>query len=230
MQFIRAGLLLFFVVAGFYLKAQTRYPEFIAEGKASYYANLFHGKITASGEIFNNLDLTAAHLKLPFGTYVNVINKKNGHNVIVRINDRGPYIHHRIIDLSQAAMRRLQGFNLGVIPVKLYVLDIIHENDKLVEKFKNEKVINSLGIPSTLSGYTLSLWHTLDLIHAIYYANDIYLKEPVNEVLIAKQKSKNKIIYHVLLTGIESKEKLDELKQKFHKQGFERAREFNVVD
>src|SRR3954468_20578547 len=72
-------------------------------GAASWYGPGFHGKKTANGERFNTHDLTAAHKTLPFGTKVRVTNERTGQSVVVRINDRGPYAHGRVIDLSTAA-------------------------------------------------------------------------------------------------------------------------------
>lgn len=92
------------------------------EGLASWYGPEFHGKPTSSREIFNMHDLTAAHPTLPFGTYVMVTNLDNGQTVIVRINDRGPFVPGRIIDLSYAAARLLGAIGPGVIPVRLEVL------------------------------------------------------------------------------------------------------------
>jgi rare lipoprotein A len=77
------------------------------EGKASWYGPGFHGRRTANGEIFNARALTAAHRTLPFGTRVRVVNKRTGHSVVVRINDRGPYARGRIIDLSRASAEAL---------------------------------------------------------------------------------------------------------------------------
>ncbi len=72
-------------------------------GKASWYGPGFHGRRTANGERFNTNDMTAAHKTLPFGTKVKVTNAKTGKSVVVRINDRGPYAHGRVIDLSRAS-------------------------------------------------------------------------------------------------------------------------------
>src|SRR3954469_13129871 len=75
----------------------------IQTGAASWYGPGFHGKRTANGETFNTHALTAAHKTLPFGTKVRVTNERTGQSVVVRINDRGPYAHGRVIDLSKAA-------------------------------------------------------------------------------------------------------------------------------
>ncbi len=102
--------------------ARVRLPEesvLVAEGKASYYASNFHGKKTASGEVFNLNRFTAAHRTLPFGTHVKIINLNNGKNVLVRINDRGPHQHGRIIDISPAAAKEIGLFGKGTATVRI---------------------------------------------------------------------------------------------------------------
>ena len=93
-----------------------------ADGNASYYADRYHGRTTASGERFDVDALTAAHKTMAFGTVVRVTNLKNGKSVTVRVNDRGPYVGGRVIDLSPAAARRIDMIRDGVVPVKLQVL------------------------------------------------------------------------------------------------------------
>ena len=79
----------------------------LGRGKASWYGPGFHGRLTANGERFNTNAFTAAHKTLPFGTKVKVTNNKTGRSVVVRINDRGPYVHGRVIDLSKASARAI---------------------------------------------------------------------------------------------------------------------------
>ena len=93
------------------------------QGKASFYADKYHGRTTASGERFNQQAATAAHLKLPFGTRVNVTNIANNRSVVVRINDRGPYIRGRIIDLSKAMFEKIADSKVGVIDVTVTVIE-----------------------------------------------------------------------------------------------------------
>jgi rare lipoprotein A len=83
------------------------WSEHFQSGQASWYGPGFHGRKTASGEIFNTQDMTAAHRTLPFGSRVRVTNQRTGRSTIVRINDRGPYAHGRIIDLSRASAEAL---------------------------------------------------------------------------------------------------------------------------
>lgn len=92
------------------------------EGEASYYADAFHGRTTASGERFNMNEFTAAHRTLPFGTVVRVTRIDTGRYVVVRINDRGPYSDGRIIDVSKAAARSLDMLRAGVVDVVIEVV------------------------------------------------------------------------------------------------------------
>ena len=88
-------------------------------GRASYYGKEFAGRLTASGEPFDPTELTAAHRTLPFGTRVRVTNLANGRSVVVRINDRGPYAHGRIIDVSRAAAEKLGMVHRGIVRVRV---------------------------------------------------------------------------------------------------------------
>jgi len=94
----------------------------VQEGKASYYAHKFHGRTTASGEIYDENKMTAAHKTLPFGTMVRVTNLGNGKMVAVKINDRGPFVEGRIIDLSFRAAGDLDMIAAGVVKVHVEVL------------------------------------------------------------------------------------------------------------
>jgi rare lipoprotein A len=93
------------------------------QGEASYYARLFQGRETASGSIFSNDSLTAAHRELPLGTIVKVTNTENGKSVKVEINDRGPYNRRRIIDLSRKAATKLDFLEEGEAQVELEVVE-----------------------------------------------------------------------------------------------------------
>lgn len=90
-------------------------------GKASWYGVKFLWRKTASGERYNMWAMTAAHKQLPFGTYVRVTSLKNGRACVVRINDRGPFVSGRIIDLSAEAAKQIGVYSAGVAPVRLDV-------------------------------------------------------------------------------------------------------------
>ncbi|WP_051434961.1 septal ring lytic transglycosylase RlpA family protein [Microvirga flocculans] len=91
--------------------------KIVQNGRASWYGPGFHGRKTASGETFDTNDLTAAHRTLPFGTRVRVVNKRTGKSVVVRINDRGPYAHGRVIDLSKASAQAIGISGVGSVTV-----------------------------------------------------------------------------------------------------------------
>jgi rare lipoprotein A len=97
-------------------------PGSVQEGEASYYAHKYHGRTTANGETYDENKMTAAHKTLPFGTTVRVTNLANGKKVVVRINDRGPFIKGRIIDLSYKAAGELDYISRGVVKVRVEVL------------------------------------------------------------------------------------------------------------
>lgn len=94
----------------------------IFKGNASWYGSMFHGRLTATGETYNQHELTAAHPSLPFDTYLKVKNLKNGASVIVRINDRGPYVPNRSLDLSREAARCIDSEKVGVVPFEAIIL------------------------------------------------------------------------------------------------------------
>jgi rare lipoprotein A len=95
---------------------------FVETGKASWYGKAFHGKPTSSGETFDMYKKTAAHKTLPIGTYVNVINLENNESTVVRINDRGPFVKGRIIDLSYGAAKEIHMDGTGLADVKIIAL------------------------------------------------------------------------------------------------------------
>ncbi len=102
--------------------ATTQRGSVLDQGEASWYGPGFHGKTTANGETYNQNELTAAHRTLPFNTVVRVVNMDNGKSVTVRINDRGPYAHGRIIDLSKEAAQRIDMIDAGIAPVRLVLI------------------------------------------------------------------------------------------------------------
>jgi len=105
-------------------KNSVKRKGFAQTGKASFYAMKFQNKKTASGETFKQSEKTAAHKKLPLGTKVKVTNTKNGRSVVVKINDRGRFVKGRLIDLSKSAFNAIGNTKLGVINVKIEVINL----------------------------------------------------------------------------------------------------------
>lgn len=109
------------------INGKTYYPTVVSvgdktSGTASWYGPNFHGKKTSNGEIYNMYNLTAAHKTLPMNTVLKVTNLKNQKNVVVRVNDRGPFVADRIIDLSKAAATQIDMIGAGTAPVSLEVV------------------------------------------------------------------------------------------------------------
>ena len=130
--------------AGEPVRLYAQKPVAVYRGKASYYAGRWIGRLTANGERYRREDMTAAHKKLPFGTMVRVTNLRNGKQTIVRINNRGPYVRGRIIDLSLEAAKAVDMLHHGVVPVRVEVLRPIavmgRSNVELTPKAKRQAV------------------------------------------------------------------------------------------
>ncbi len=111
-----------------YVVNGTRYDPirnhvgFIEEGRASWYGKKFHGRKTSNGEVYNMYAMTAAHKTLPMGVYVRVTNKLTGQQTVVRVNDRGPFVAGRIIDLSYTAAKKVGVAGPGTAPVRIEAL------------------------------------------------------------------------------------------------------------
>jgi len=113
---IAIGLVISLCAAGALFPAQAE------KGRASFYHDKFQGRLTACGQRFNQSKLTAAHRKLPCGTKVKVTRQDTGKSVIVTVNDRGPFVSGRVIDLSKAAARKLGFLRRGLASVRLTVM------------------------------------------------------------------------------------------------------------
>ncbi len=114
---------LLFVLTFFVASCATSPKSVYQSGLASWYGKKFQGRRTASGEIFDMAEFTAAHRRLKFGTRVRVESRSTGRSVVVRINDRGPFAKGRIIDLSKAAANELGILRKGFAEVNLYILN-----------------------------------------------------------------------------------------------------------
>ncbi len=183
--------LIFFLLSYFAFTSQI--------GLASWYGGKFHGRLTASGEVFNTNDFTAAHKTLPFGTIVRVTNLDNGKSVVVRINDRGPFVAGRVIDLSRAAASAIGMIGKGVAHVKL---DIIYmgSNRRMGKMAKVKEKDESKGYVIQVGAFKVKE-NALRLKDMLVYAG--------LEVRLVKMEGKNKGgIIRVFVINV-SKEALD---------------------
>ena len=190
------------------------------EGKASYYGKEFEGRKTANGEIFSNSKFTAAHRKYPFNTYLRVINLKNHLSVTVRVNDRGPYNYTRIVDLSETAARRIGSYMHGLTTVRIEELNILQRNKEIDSLFTCTDVLDCLGNEEKLSGFSLSLYTTSDLIHILYLANELYLQEDVDKVYIVGNGDGGNRKYQMVISNYPTKKEALVAKDFFERKGF----------
>ncbi len=174
-------------------------------GKASYYGREFEGRKTASGEVFRNSDFTCAHKKYPFGTILKVTNQNNRLSTIVKVNDRGPFVKSRIIDLSETSARSIGIYQRGLATVKIEPLNIIKMTKNLDSTFNCNDVLDCLGNPAKLSGYSISLWRTKNLIHLLYIANELYLNEELENVYVVGFGANENRTYHIVISNIPNK-------------------------
>jgi rare lipoprotein A len=161
----RICVLLLIVTAG------SLFAESEMQGVASWYGGKFHGRLTSNGEIFDTNELTAAHKTLPFGTMVKVTNLDNGRWIVVRINDRGPFVEGRIIDLSRAAADALCMLSSGVARVTLEIISFATDKELFAIQIgaygleKNaeraQEKLESAGFAVTLERSTLGVVRVL---------------------------------------------------------------------
>ena len=186
-----------------YVIGQIGYTQ---TGLASYYSDKFHGRRTASGEIFDKNKLTAAHRELPFGTLVKVTNLRNNKSVIVRINDRGPWKSTRIIDLSYAAAKKIDMIAAGEVPVKIEVVKPAPEYEQHTNKIK--KKTHTKPKPSNK--------HKSEPTTKPFWGYGIFNKE-------GKKVSDLNGLYGIQVGSFKNLENAKELMQRINKKGFTRV-------
>jgi rare lipoprotein A len=196
----------------------------VQTGKASFYADKFEGSPTASGEKYKHSKLTAAHKTLPFGTKVKVTNVATNQTVEVIINDRGPYVDGRIIDLSKSAAQQLGFVNQGLAEVKVEVIDAgdgkgggqITPIDKVVV---DEKEFYDFEIERyTPSGFGVQIGTYQELVNLLRLADN--LKNSYKKKVNVQVKVINGVKYYSIILGQFSSRKkagafIAEVKQKF---------------
>ncbi|MCW8895146.1 MAG: septal ring lytic transglycosylase RlpA family protein [Sulfurimonas sp.] len=123
-------------------------------GNASWYGPKFHGKLTSNGEKYNMHDMTAAHKTLPMNTIVKVTNRRNGKSTVVRINDRGPFIATRIIDLSNKAAHKIDMVGAGTAPVTIEILGFDSKGKK---RIPTKKQLDGSPQQQSLEGFALQI-------------------------------------------------------------------------
>ncbi|MCA4894521.1 MAG: septal ring lytic transglycosylase RlpA family protein [Cytophagales bacterium] len=193
-------------------------------GKASFYADKFEGSPTASGEKYRASRLTAAHKTLPFGTKVRVTNLANNESVVVTINDRGPFVEGRIIDVSKSAAERLSFFNQGTTEVKMEIVDATDGKqdtqpvavDHVVVEDKETYQFDIKRVNPT--GYGLQLGTYQELVNVMKIVDN--LRSSYKKKVAVQVKIVNGVKYYsIMIVGFSKRDKADglmvDLKKKF---------------
>ena len=173
------------------------------KGIASFYADKYNGKITASGEIYYHNKYTAAHKSLPFNTKVKITNVLNNKSVVVRINDRGPFIAGRIIDLSKIAAKEIDIINSGVSEVSIQLINEMSDNPEPINQYYEIKVKKV-----TPSQYGIQIGSFTDmgnLLRAITKFNNNY----TNPIVVYETKVNNATKYRLIVSGFISKDEAE---------------------
>lgn len=193
-------------------------------GKASFYHDRFHGQETSNGEFYDKVDFTAAHRSLPFNSIVLVTNKKTGKSAIVRINDRGPFVKSRIIDVSRAAANKLGMVPFGVVPVTVRTLtlfDRIPLSDSIMQDGETWDVF---GQKVELQEKNLLIWQTEHWKHAFYMATQLSLEYKLPTTYVLVKGSSNNRRYLLLAPRPEDPQAEKELLRHLQEEGFSNVR------
>ena len=212
-----------FFILGFFVLSCSGKPaddSLETNGKASYYHDDFQGLETSSGDVYDMNDFTAAHKSLPFNTFIHVTNKINNKSVVVRVNDRGPFVKSRIIDLARSAAQKIEMVPFGVVPVKIQVLDMLNYVQTTDSLLKENDVWDCYGNQKTLDGVTVYIWKTEYWKHAFYMASDLTIDYHLDCVVVKTKGNVKHRMYYLLVTGIASKREATKLIDQLRKDGF----------
>ncbi len=208
-------------------------------GTASWYGPNFHGALTSNGESYNMYDFTAAHKTLPINTVVRVTNLKNGKSTIVRINDRGPFVKERIIDLSYAAAKEIDLVRHGTAPVELEVISFDPKANRFAHKrhkteISHQPVAKSPAVPAPLAtkpaakptvvvqngGFSVQIASFSDLPKARAFKQKCYNGTTKHPIRIKTKKIAEKPIYSIVIGNFRS---IEEAKDYIVKYGYKDA-------
>ncbi len=194
------------------------YPSVVSvgdnfNGTASWYGPDFHGKLTSNGETYNMWDMTAAHKTLPMNTIVRVTNKRNGMSTVVRVNDRGPFVDNRIIDLSKAAANKIDMIGTGTAPVKLEVLGFADKGKKTNTQNKKELEKELKNSPKTMDmdSFVLQI-ASFSKIDGAIKIQEKFDNTDGYHTIIKDIDTSNGRIFKVVLTGFKSEQEARDYK------------------
>jgi len=190
------------------------YPEIVSVGDefrgiASWYGPNFHGKLTSNGEKYNMWAMTAAHKTLPMNTIVKVTNRRNGKSTVVRINDRGPFVSTRIIDLSKAAASKIGMIGTGTAPVKLEILGF---EGKGKRNIPTKKELKKLPQKMSLAGKYAIQIASFSKIEGAIITQEKYDNTDGYKTIIKDMQTDNGRMFKVWLTGFKGEQEARDYK------------------
>ena len=191
---------------------------YVKMGKASWYGQDFHGRPTANGEVFDMRKKSAAHKTLPLGTYVKVVNLSNGKETVVRINDRGPFVKGRIIDLSYAAAREIDLIGPGTADVKVVALAREVGTLKSAEGMKSVVEIANME----QGEYTVQVGAFFKRENALRVADRLKVLFDYVDVAVSENEKENKL-YRVRVSKSKSLTRAAEMEKRLEEMGFGEA-------
>jgi rare lipoprotein A len=202
--------------------AQTEAQTFKQTGVASFYADKFVGRTTANGEKYRHNKLTAAHKSLPFGTMVKVRNLENNREVVVRINDRGPFVEGRIIDLSKSAAQKLDFVQKGIVRVEISTVGAADQSKQtyssldrpLADEAEAPKEYYSLSVEkSNLSGFGVQIGSFTEMVNLVELADGIKRSQK-SKVYVQVSVIQGVKYYKLILGSLANRDKAEKLKNK----------------
>jgi peptidoglycan lytic transglycosylase len=208
------------IFAGFSLSGFGQ--SFKQTGIASYYADKFVGHTTANGEKYKHSKLTAAHKTLPFGTILRVKNLDNGKEVTVRVNDRGPFVKDRIIDLSKSAAKELDFINKGITKVEIVSIGN-SETERITYSTLDRPPEDDFDLPAKyyslavneqqMSGYGVQIGSYREMVNLVQLADK--LQKAYNDRIFIQVSIIQEVKYYKVIIGhLRNKEKADKLNDK----------------
>ncbi|WP_373002229.1 septal ring lytic transglycosylase RlpA family protein [Sulfurimonas sp.] len=182
------------------------------DGRASWYGPDFHGKHTSNGEIYNMHDMTAAHKTLPMNTIVKVTNIDNGLTTVVRINDRGPFVATRIIDLSKSAASKINMIGAGTARVNIEILGFETKGKK---KIPTQKELKASPQKATVSGFALQI-ASFSKVDGALKTQEVYDNTDGYKTVIKDMENEDGRIFKVWLKGFKSEQEARDYKAQGH--------------
>ncbi len=221
-----------YTVAGHSYRVRSSSAGYMARGIASWYGTKFHGRRTSSGEPYDMYAMTAAHRTLPLPTFVRVTNLDNGRSVIVKVNDRGPFVKNRLIDLSYVAAKKLGVIATGTAPVEVRAIDPRQHQEAHATPIATTESVSSSAPPGSQPRLIPAVAHDSRIYVQVGAFSDRQNAErlrnrlarmPIRPIEIQQATSKQRLIYRVRVGPLDSVSDADRMSDVLAKHGLASA-------